>query len=212
MVTPEDITVVIIAGGRGSRMGGQDKGLLELDGKPFIAHLLDSIKPQAKQIVINANRHQNEYRRYGYPVIGDTLDDDLGEFQGPLAGILTAMQQVTTSHILTLPCDAPSIADTYLPRMLDALNNPAESVQADVAIAHDGTRLQPLHALLPVHLRDSLHNYLTAGERKVGYWYTQQRAVVVDFADHAAMFENINTPAQYAALRTSREQISGTTP
>ena len=104
-VTAEDITVVILAGGMGRRMGGQDKGLVEFQGKSLIRHVVDAIRLQSSQILINANRNIEQYRAMGYPVV----EDSLSGFQGPLAGFLAALQTISTSYLLTLPCDGPFV-------------------------------------------------------------------------------------------------------
>ena len=193
------ITGVILAGGRGSRMGGQDKGLLELHGRPLVEYLLEALQPQVDAILINANRNQARYQQYHYPVISD----DLSDYQGPLAGFAAAMQAASTDYILTIPCDAPELAADTAARLLAAL----QGEQAEIAVAHDGERLQPVHALLPVSLLPSLQAFLANGDRKIDLWYAQHRMASVDFSDYRRMFRNINTPQQQAEL-----EQQGTTP
>ena len=108
MIKPDrsNITAVILAGGRGKRLGGQDKGLVELDGKPLIEHILDAIASQVDRVTINANRNQQSYANYGYPVINDNMAD----YQGPLAGFAAALSACNTDYIVTLPCDGPYVA------------------------------------------------------------------------------------------------------
>ncbi|WP_428633957.1 molybdenum cofactor guanylyltransferase MobA, partial [Sedimenticola sp.] len=134
------ITAVILAGGMARRMGGQDKGLIDLDGRPLIAHVLERIQPQVAQVVINANRNLEQYAAFGYPVISDTLSD----FQGPLAGFLAVMQQIDSDFIVTLPCDGPSLPDNLVERLRQA----QQAADADIAVAHDGNRMQPVYALI----------------------------------------------------------------
>ncbi|QQZ28980.1 bifunctional molybdopterin-guanine dinucleotide biosynthesis adaptor protein MobB/molybdopterin molybdotransferase MoeA [Thiothrix subterranea] len=189
------ITGVILAGGRGSRMGGQDKGLLELHGRPLVEYLLEALQPQVDAILINANRNQARYQQYHYPVISD----DLSDYQGPLAGFAAAMQAAQTDYILTIPCDAPELAADTAARLLAAL----QREQAEIAVAHDGERLQPVHALLPVSLLPSLQAFLANGDRKIDLWYAQHRMASVDFSDCRRMFRNINTPQQQAELEQS---------
>ncbi len=186
------ITGVILAGGRGSRMGGQDKGLLEWHGRPLVEYLLEALQPQVDAILINANRNQARYQQYHYPVISDELSD----YQGPLAGFAAAMQAAQTDYILTIPCDAPELAADAAARLLTAL----QREQAEIAVAHDGERLQPVHALLPVSLLPSLQAFLAKGDRKIDLWYAQHRMVSVDFSDCRSTFRNINTPQQQAEL------------
>ncbi len=187
-LSTEQITAVILAGGKGRRFAGNDKGLLIFKQQPLIEHLLAAISPQAVQVMINANRNQEIYARYGYPVISDTMSD----FQGPLAGFSVAMSQVATSHIITLPCDAPFISANYVQRMSNALNQQ----QVELAVAHDGIRLQPVHALISVSLKESLDNFLKSGDRKIHHWYAHHNFVEVDFSDTPEVFQNINTEEQ----------------
>jgi len=182
----EDITVVILAGGKGRRMGGQDKGLVNYKNFSLIQHVIDAISLQTSQIVINANRNVAEYAAFGYPVIEDTLTD----FQGPLAGFLAAMSSVMTDYILTLPCDGPVITENYVTKMLQGLNQ----TKADLAIAYDGSRMQPVYALIPVNLKNSLNQFLDSGERKIDLWYQQHDFTLVEFAADSEFFTNINTP------------------
>ncbi|MBU0654034.1 MAG: bifunctional molybdopterin-guanine dinucleotide biosynthesis adaptor protein MobB/molybdopterin molybdotransferase MoeA [Gammaproteobacteria bacterium] len=181
-----DITGVILAGGRGSRMGGQDKGLLEFNGRPLVEHLLDALKPQTSAVLINANRNQERYQTYGQPVV----NDELTGFQGPLAGFAAAMQAAETACIMTVPCDGPQLAPDMAERLLQAL----QTENAELAVAHDGERLQPVHALIPVSLLPSLQTFLKNGDRKIDLWYAQHRMAQANFSDCRDMFRNINTP------------------
>jgi molybdenum cofactor guanylyltransferase len=176
-------------------MGGLDKGLLEFDGKPLIAILIDRLERQSLDVVINANRNLADYRRYGYPVISDRLAD----YQGPLAGYAAAMAEVDTDFILTLPCDSPLLVDDYARRFLDSY----ALRQAPVQVAFDGERLQPVHAMIRVDLLPSLKRFLDDGERKIDRWYAQHDYARVDFSDCADMFRNINTPADQASIKIS---------
>ncbi|MFV2032789.1 MAG: molybdenum cofactor guanylyltransferase MobA [Gammaproteobacteria bacterium] len=182
----DDLTAVILAGGQGRRMGGMDKGLLEFDGRLLIEILIDRLRKQAPNIVINANRNQSSYESYGYRVIADELDD----FQGPLAGFASAMAVVETAYILTLPCDGPLLVDDFVRQFVDTQNRTG----APICVAHDGERLQPVYALIDTSLQDSLALFLQSGERKIDHWYAQHDYALVDFSDRCAMFENINTP------------------
>ena len=181
-----DITAVILAGGQGRRMGGQDKGLIEFDGRLIIEILIEQLQNQQLDILINANRNQAQYESYGYPVVGD----DLKDFQGPLAGFASAMVAVKTGFILTLPCDSPMLADSFAQRFIEAHNRDA----APVCVAHDGERLQPVYALIDTGLVDDLKTFLQTGDRKIDRWYAQHDYSLVDFSSETSMFENINTP------------------
>jgi molybdenum cofactor guanylyltransferase len=192
-ITPKDITAVILAGGQGRRMGGQDKGLIEFNGKTLVSILIDRLATQSIDIVINANRNQERYLRLGYPVIKDQLED----YQGPLAGFASAMSAVTTDYIVTLPCDGPLLVSDYIARFI-ASN---EETGASIIVAHDGDRLQPVHALIKVDLLPSLQQFLESGERKIDRWYAQHDFRQADFSDCADMFRNINTPDDQQSLQ-----------
>ena len=187
-LTKNNITAVILAGGKGRRLQGQDKGLVLFNGKPLIEHVIAHIKPQVGAILINANRNIKTYQGYGYPVINDELSD----FQGPLAGFASAMKVVKTSHILTLPCDAPKLPDDLVSRMLKAIADQKDCI----AVAHDGKRMQPVHALVPIHLLNSLEEFLESGDRKIDLWYDKHPVEIVDFSDQPYAFSNINTEEQ----------------
>ncbi len=190
MIEKNQITAVILAGGKGSRLGGQDKGLVSYKNKPLIQHVLDRIEPQVGQIIINANRNRDDYAKFEHPVISDELSD----FQGPLAGFLTGMRTCNTDYILTLPCDGPDLPDDLISRLVDEL----ESQQGDntIVVAHDGKRLQPVHALIPTALIESLEGFVANGDRKIDLWYAQHRMVTADFSDKPEVFFNINTEQQ----------------
>ena len=184
-IDSSDVTAVILAGGQGRRMGGQDKGLLDFGGRLMIEIIIEALENQRIDIVINANRNQLTYQSYGYPVISD----DLKDFQGPLAGFASAMAAVKTKFILTLPCDSPMLADNFVERFIESHNRE----QAPVCVAHDGERLQPGYALIDTGLLDDLKRFLQIGERKIDRWYAQYSYASVDFSTATSMFENINT-------------------
>lgn len=188
----EDITAVILAGGQGRRMGGQDKGLLEFNRRPLVRILIEKLEAQGLNILINANRNLARYREFGYPVASDRL----GQYQGPLAGFASAMAAVETEFILTLPCDGPLLAEDYAGRFIDSHTRRASSIH----VAHDGERLQPVHALIRTGLRTSLDQFLADGGRKIDRWYARQNYATVDFSACADMFRNINTPQDRQAL------------
>jgi molybdenum cofactor guanylyltransferase len=193
------ITGVILAGGRATRMGGQDKGLLSLAGKAMIQHVLEALEPQVADIIVNANRHLAEYARYGYRVLPDLLEG----YCGPLAGIATALRAARTSYIVTAPCDSPFVPADLALRLYRILKREA----ADIGIAHDGERLQPVFALMRCSLLDSLLCYLHEGERKVDPWYRQHPHVLCDFSDTPEAFINVNTPADITAAEDRLRRI-----
>lgn len=186
------ITGVILAGGRAERMGGRDKGLLRLAGRPLAAHAVDALRSQVEALIINANRNLDAYRSLGCPVVSD----DVGEFFGPLAGMLAALAAMGTSYLLTMPCDSPLLPNDYARRMRTAL----EREGAELSVASDGKRLQPVFALLRAELQQNLRVYLETGNRKIDRWFGQHRMAVADFSDRPEMFRNINTPEELARL------------
>ncbi|MDH5632314.1 MAG: molybdenum cofactor guanylyltransferase [Gammaproteobacteria bacterium] len=178
-------SAVILAGGRGRRMGGQDKGTVIFRGKPLIEHVIERLQPQTDQIMISANRNVEFYRQYGYPV----LVDNLGEYWGPLAGIATAMKFCNSELLLTAPCDTPFLPTDLLTRLSEALGE-----TGDLAMAEDNLRIHPVIALLRCRLHDRLITDLGQGERKVMNWMQSQQWSTASFNDQSGLFANINSP------------------
>ncbi len=192
------IDAVILAGGQARRMGGQDKGLVELIGKPMIEHAIDRIRPQVKEILINANRNQSRYAEYANCVFGD---EDSG-FLGPLAGMVAAMGKTQADLLLVVPCDCPCLPRDLVPRLKAAM----DANNADVAVASDGDYEQPVVMLLKPQLRDSMKAFLDAGERKIDFWYAKHKVAVESFADQPSAFVNVNTPEQVEQLTQALNQ------
>lgn len=188
----QDITAVVLAGGLARRMGGQDKGLVEVFGKPMIEHVLAILRPQLDHIIINANRNQEIYAAYSYPVIGDSIEG----YCGPLAGMASAMQECDTAYVMATPCDSPFLPEDLVARLYNAL----QTEQASISVAHDGDRIQPVFALLDCKLLESLLAFLHSGERKIDRWYGQQHCVMADFSDCPDTFLNINSPEDIIEL------------
>jgi len=189
-ISAQDVSVVILAGGKGRRMGGQDKGLVEYQGRPLIRHVIEKISHQTSNIIINANRNIEAYRQFGYPVVADKLEG----FQGPLAGFLSAMSALESGYILTLPCDGPLVADDYLQTMIDGCNSQlAAGKPCKIAVATDGEHVQPVYALMATSLKSSLAEFLQSDERKILRWYRLHPYIQVEFTDDQ-MFTNFNTP------------------
>lgn len=178
----------MLAGGLGRRMGGQDKGLVALAGRPMAVHVLEALRPQVGTIVVNANRNLELYAAFGHPVIADTVSG----FLGPLAGVHAALQRCTTEFLVTVPCDAPLIA----PDLVGRLHAACASAGADLAVASDGTRQQPVFLLLRATLAPSLEAYLAGGDRKVDIWLGRLRVAEADFSDAPDTFINVNDPGQ----------------
>jgi molybdopterin-guanine dinucleotide biosynthesis protein A len=184
------ITALILAGGRGSRMGDVDKGLQAFRGQPMVAHVIERIAPQVAHIVINANRNRDAYTAFGYPVVAD----DIAGFAGPLAGLHVGMQHVTTPLIATAPCDSPFLPVDLIARLLDAM----QRHNADLSVANTGDQAHPVFCLTHTRLAAHLHDFLSSGQRKIDKWYASLSVVEVAFADESA-FANINTPEELRA-------------
>jgi len=181
-----DITAVILAGGRGTRLEGLDKGLVKLKNKPLVQHLIERIQPQVAQIMISANRNIKNYEKFGLPVFKDNSSD----FAGPLAGILKALQESHTEWILSVPADSPFIPANLVSRLNENIKD------NKIVIPDDGKYLHPTFALIHKSLASSLEDFLQQGERKARVWMQQQKHTIVDFSDQADAFININTLAE----------------
>jgi molybdenum cofactor guanylyltransferase len=189
---PSGTTAVILAGGMARRMGGQDKGLIGINGRPMIEYIIDALKPQVDHILINANRNIEQYERYGYPVIKDMM----GDYFGPLVGMASGLQACNSDLVLSVPCDSP-----FVPPVLAArLNTALIENQADISVANDSERMQPVFALIRKHLLDSLLAYLNDGGRKIDTWYAEHELALADFSDWPDAFININTPEDKALV------------
>lgn len=183
------VSAVILAGGRATRMGGDDKGWVPLAGKSLIEHVLDRLRPQVDEVLINANRSQARYQTLA-PVIGDGNDD----FQGPLAGMQAGLAAARHDWVLFVPCDGPALPLDLMTRFRAAI-----TPDTDLVVAHDGEHLQPVVALLRRALLPSLRQALAEGERKTGAWFARHRMAVVPFADLPDAFVNLNSPDELAA-------------
>jgi molybdopterin-guanine dinucleotide biosynthesis protein A len=181
----EDITGVVLAGGRATRWDGRDKGLIQVSGRPMISHVLDALAPQVEQVIISANRNLDAYRAFGLPVVTDASRD----FLGPLAGIASGLAAARTEWVAIVPCDSPLLAGDCVDRLASACE---EDERTNVAVAHDGERIQPVFALIRRALLEDLDAFLESGERKIDRWYGQQRMRLVDFSDNTDNFLNIN--------------------
>jgi molybdopterin-guanine dinucleotide biosynthesis protein A len=173
-------------------MGGRDKGLVKFRGRPLVDWVIAGLRPQVAVLAINANRNQQAYAAFGYPVIPDQIEGS----QGPLAGFASAMAVADTPWIVTVPCDGPFLAPDLVERLCAAL----VGAGAEIAVATDGKRTQPVYALLPVALAPSLHTFLAAGERKIDLWYARHQVALTDFSDRPESFANINSEADLALL------------
>lgn len=195
-LAPEDITGLVLCGGRGSRMGGVDKGLQNHQGMPLALHALLRLQPQVGALMINANRNLAAYESMGVPVWPDPMAD----YPGPLAGWLAGLERCETPYMVTVPCDTPNFPTDLVARLAAAL----VADDAEIAMAastEDGQlQVQPVFCLMKASLMESLVRYLDAGQRKIDRWTAQHRCVQVHFDDPAAFF-NANTAEELARLQ-----------
>jgi molybdenum cofactor guanylyltransferase len=192
----ENITGLVLAGGRGSRMGGVDKGLQNFKGVPLALHTLMRLQPQVGSVMLNANRNLGAYEAFGAEVVLDATPD----FAGPLAGFATGLVHCATPWLLTVPCDTPNFPADLAERLWQAV----ESRQSDIAYAvtlEDGQEQRhPVFCLLATRLADSLMQFMDGGGRKIDAWFGQHKAVGVRF-DNATAFFNANTAQELARLQ-----------
>jgi len=182
------ISGVILAGGQGRRMGKVDKGLQPFRGRTLIDCVIERLRPQVAEILINANRNQESYGAYGYRVIADLVPD----YAGPLAGLHSALASASHELVLTVPCDSPFMPDDLAARMDAALR----SASADVAVAWTGMQPHPVFCLARRALLPHLAQFLDAGGRKIDAWYADLNVARVAFDDQPDAFANFNTLAE----------------
>jgi len=179
------VGAVVLSGGLARRMGGQDKGLIELGDRAMASWVIDVVKPEVHQLVINANRNESEYRQLGADVIGDRHAGHIG----PLAGLSAAMHFMNAEYVFMCPCDSPFIEKP----LINALGMACLNDQTDIAVARDADRMQPVFCIAHKSTLTSLDAYLESGERKIDRWYATQRLVQVDCDEWSGSFRNINT-------------------
>jgi molybdopterin-guanine dinucleotide biosynthesis protein A len=185
------ITGIILAGGMGRRMGGVDKGLVDLDGRPLVAHVLARLSPQVDDVLINANQNVDRYGAFGVPVVPDAI----GGFAGPLAGLHAGMTAAMRDLVVTVPCDSPFLPGDLVARLRVALH----AHDAQLAVARTFDQPQPVFALVRRDVLPHLTAFLAAGGRKIDAWYGTLETVEVAFDDEAPAFRNINTADELAA-------------
>lgn len=191
----QKITGLILAGGRGSRMGSVDKGLQHFKGMPMIAHVLERFQPQVDEILINANRSIDEYAAMGYRVVPDAIDG----FAGPLAGLHIGMTNASHPLVATAPCDSPFLPLDLILRLSTAM----QKQDADLAVAKTFDQPHPVFCLVKTSLASHLQEFLESGQRKIDKWYATLRVVEVAFDDEEAAFSNINTVEELKSFEQS---------
>jgi molybdopterin-guanine dinucleotide biosynthesis protein A len=206
-IPPQDITGLILAGGRGSRMGGVDKGLQNFNGIPLALHTLMRLGPQVESVMVNANRNLSAYESFGAAVWPDASAD----FAGPLSGFLVGLERAETPYVLTVPCDTPRLPLDLAERLATAMVRE----DADIAMAaapetddqgQTQIRTQPVFCLMKIELSESLVKFTHAGGRKIDTWTAQHNTVVVPFdalGDDPLAFANVNTLTELQALENA---------
>jgi molybdenum cofactor guanylyltransferase len=182
------ISGLVLAGGRGSRMGGVDKGLQDYRGLPLAQHALLRLAPQVGKVMINANRNLATYREMGFPVWPDEVED----FPGPLAGMMAGLAHCETPYLATVPCDTPNFPLELVERLASGLAGAGAEMAVACTRGTDKLLTQPVFCLMNISLTERLRAFVTRGERKTGLWAHESHAARVVFDDEAAFF-NINT-------------------
>jgi molybdopterin-guanine dinucleotide biosynthesis protein A len=185
------ITGLVLAGGQGRRMGSVDKGLVLLQSRPLVRHVIERFAPQVDEILINANRSIAEYEALGYPVIRDRIEG----FAGPLAGLHAGLERAEHPLVATVPCDSPFLPSDLVARLAQSL----EAHAAELAVARTYDQPHPVFALVRRSVLPHLARFLDGGGRKIDAWYASLRNVEVRFDDEADAFRNINTAAELEA-------------
>jgi len=196
MIAAEQITGLILAGGRGSRMGGVDKGLQLHAGAPLAMHALMRLGPQVGQVMINANRNLGAYEAFGVPVWPDADSN----YAGPLSGFLAGLEHCETPYLVTVPCDSPLFPLDLVQRLGEALVEHDAEIAMAATLEGEAVQVQPVFCLMKTGLLESLIRFTQSGQRKIDKWTAQHRCVEVPF-DDAQAFTNANTPAELQQLQ-----------
>ena len=186
------VTGVILAGGQGRRMGGVDKGLKVLHGKPMVAWVLERFAPQVKEVLINANQNLERYAALGHRVI----PDEIAGYAGPLAGLHRGLTEAAYALVATVPCDSPFLPSDLIQRLRGAIYN----TESDVAVAKTADQPHPVFCLCRKSVLPGLTKFLAGGGRKIDAWYASLKVVEVAFDDNPGAFSNINTEEELLAL------------
>jgi molybdopterin-guanine dinucleotide biosynthesis protein A len=182
-VSGSAVSGVVLAGGLGRRMGGVDKGLQLLHGKPMVAEVLARLAPQVSEIIINANQNREAYEKFGHRVVADAVSG----FAGPLAGLHAGLQAAAHPLVVTAPCDSPFLPHDLVSRLKNELQ------ENDLAVAKTGDQPHPVFALVRKSVLPNLEAFLQKGGRKIDAWYSALKFVEVRFDDQPDAFRNINT-------------------
>lgn len=192
MLLPMQTSWVILAGGQATRMGGQDKGLVQLNDKPLIQHVIERLTPQTERIMINANRNQCIYTQFG-----EVFSDQFKDYPGPMGGIHAGLLNAPTDWVGFVPCDSPLINDDLVERFCASVTD-----ETDILVAHDGDHQQPVFTLYHKRVLPKLTAFLERGDRKIILLYKECHTQYVDFSDSPNCFVNLNTPEELAQFGT----------
>ncbi len=192
MLLPTQTSWVILAGGQASRMGGKDKGLIELNDKPLVQHVIERLSSQTPHILINANRNQETYAQFG-----EVFSDTFADYPGPMGGIHAGLLHATTDWVGFVPCDSPQINTDLVKRFCDSADD-----ATDILVAHDGDHQQPVFTLYHKRVLPKLTAFLERGDRKIILLYKECNMRYVDFSDSPDCFLNLNTPEELAQFGT----------
>lgn len=189
------ITGLILAGGKGSRMGGVDKGLQNFRGRRLVDHVYERLAPQVGGVIINANQNHDEYRTFGVRVVSDALRENAGGFAGPLAGLHAGLSVSKRPFLASVPCDSPFLPADLVERLFARI----DATGAELAVAKTGDQPHPVFSLVRRGVLDHLTEFLKGGGRKIDAWYATLNVVEVPFDDEAVGFSNINTLEELAS-------------
>lgn len=192
MLLPTQTSWVILAGGQASRMGGNDKGLIELNNKPLVQHVIERLSSQTPNVFINANRNQEKYAQFG-----EVFCDSFSDYPGPMGGIHAGLLHAPTEWVGFVPCDSPQINNDIVKRFCDAVDD-----TTDILVAHDGEHQQPVFTLYHKRVLPKLTAFLERGDRKIILLYKECNMRYVDFSDSPDCFLNLNTPEELAQFGT----------
>lgn len=188
-----ELSGLILSGGRATRMGEQDKGLVLFDQKPLVKHLIDRFGPQLESVSINCNRNFKQYQQFGCPLIRDQQSD----FAGPLAGIEAGLSECRSDYLLVLPCDMPLLPEHLIKQLWRPIADQTSHKETNlITVAHDGQRLQVLVMILPRSCRPSILSYLAEGGHSVHGWLKTQTIQSVDFSGEQSSFINLNSETE----------------
>ncbi len=187
-ITNSEITAVILAGGKSSRMNSKDKGLMNFRGQELIRHVLRVVEPRVSEVLISANRNIELYENFGKVIM-----DELEDFQGPLAGVSSALKVCFTPYLLVLPCDSPLIDEELIDNLISRMGE----TEVDICVAHDGSIMHATFAIIEAKLGKSLEEFLENGGRKMALWYRQHSIERIDVSSQLEVLTNLNRPEDF---------------